>query len=122
LQATFTDHLYAGFHASTAEEYAEAFAKALSLPKQEILAMRLRARSSAQRFTEEAFSVHWIGQLETLVRLQLYPTVEESAFPMQGLLTGLLAGVIIQDMRKLVGGQVMGMLPSRAWMAAPGAL
>lgn len=36
---------------------------------EETLAMRLRARSSAQRFTEDAFAKKWIMQLERLVRL-----------------------------------------------------
>ncbi|KAI9815080.1 MAG: asparagine-linked glycosylation protein [Pycnora praestabilis] len=59
-----------GFHATTASEFADGFAKALSLPAQETLAMRLRARASAKRFTEEAFARHWIVQMEKLIELQ----------------------------------------------------
>jgi alpha-1,2-mannosyltransferase len=57
----------AGFHASTAEEFAEGYEKALSLP--DPLAVRLRARRSAKRFTEEAFSKAWLVQMEHLVAL-----------------------------------------------------
>lgn len=37
---------------------------------EETLAMRLRARSSAGRFTDEAFAARWIEEMEKLVRLQ----------------------------------------------------
>ncbi|KAI9658541.1 MAG: asparagine-linked glycosylation protein [Trizodia sp. TS-e1964] len=56
-----------GFHATTATEYAEAFGKALSLPADETLSMRRRARASAERFTEEAFEESWIAQMEHLM-------------------------------------------------------
>ena len=59
-----------GFHASTASEYSAAFAKALQLSPENTLAMRLRARKSAKRFTEEAFASKWIEQAERLVTLQ----------------------------------------------------
>ena len=59
-----------GFHASTAEQYAEAFAKALTLSDSETLEMRLRARKSAGRFTEEVFARKWIMHMEQLVLLQ----------------------------------------------------
>jgi alpha-1,2-mannosyltransferase len=57
----------AGFHASTVEEFAEGYEKALSLP--DPLAVRLRARRSAKRFTEEAFAKAWLVQMEHLVAL-----------------------------------------------------
>jgi alpha-1,2-mannosyltransferase len=57
-----------GFHASTATEFAEGFEQALALPDK--LAMRLRARESAKRFTEEEFARGWITQMEKLVRLR----------------------------------------------------
>jgi alpha-1,2-mannosyltransferase len=60
-----------GFHASTAEQYAAAFAEALSLSTEETVAMRLRARLSARRFTEEVFAGKWIEQMERLVALQV---------------------------------------------------
>ena len=58
-----------GFHASTPEQFAEGFAKALALSDDDALAMRLRARRSAQRFSEEVFSEAWVGELEKLVAL-----------------------------------------------------
>lgn len=63
-----------GFHASTADEYALAFGKALSLNSDGALTMRLRARKSAQRFREEVFSAQWIKQMEKLVKLQTGPS------------------------------------------------
>ncbi|CZR41474.1 alpha-1,2-mannosyltransferase alg-11 [Fusarium proliferatum] len=56
-----------GFHATTEEEFAEGFEKALSLP--DPLAFRLRARESAKRFTEEEFAKKWTVQLARLVSL-----------------------------------------------------
>ncbi|KAF2223272.1 alpha-1,2-mannosyltransferase ALG11 [Elsinoe ampelina] len=56
-----------GFHASTATEFAQGFGKALSMSKEETLAMRLRARKSARRFTEGEFRKKWTIHLETLV-------------------------------------------------------
>ncbi|KKK25432.1 alpha-1,2-mannosyltransferase alg-11, partial [Aspergillus ochraceoroseus] len=46
-----------GFHAQTEEEFAAAFEAALALSAEEKMAMRLRARKSALRFTEEEFAV-----------------------------------------------------------------
>lgn len=57
-----------GFHATTATEFAEGFEQALALPDK--LAMRLRARESAKRFTEEQFARGWITQMEKLVKLR----------------------------------------------------
>lgn len=59
-----------GFHATTPTEFAEGFAKALSLSPEDALAMRLRARKSAKRFSEEVFATAWVGQMEKLVALQ----------------------------------------------------
>jgi glycosyltransferase involved in cell wall biosynthesis len=59
-----------GFHASTEEQFAEGFAKALELPSSEALAMRLRSRESAKRFSEEVFSERWLKQLDALVALE----------------------------------------------------
>lgn len=56
-----------GFHASTSTEYADAFEKALSLSSSEALEMRMRARKSAKRFTEEVFRTKWRAQLRKLV-------------------------------------------------------
>ena len=58
-----------GFHATTAEEYAAAFDKALSLKPKDVLDMRLRARESAKRFSEEVFVKNWLEQMAKLVAL-----------------------------------------------------
>ncbi|KAJ4294490.1 asparagine-linked glycosylation protein [Kalmusia sp. IMI 367209] len=60
-----------GFHASTAEEYAEGFRKALSMSKEETLAMRRRARQSAGRFTDRGFAERWLLNMDRLVKLQV---------------------------------------------------
>lgn len=59
-----------GFHASNDAEYATEFARALSMSPEMTVAMRQRARASAKRFGEEAFSKLWIKQMEKLVSLQ----------------------------------------------------
>lgn len=56
-----------GFHATTAEDFAKGFEWALSVP--DPLEMRLRARQSAKRFTEEEFARKWIEETERLVAL-----------------------------------------------------
>ncbi|KAI0967931.1 glycosyltransferase family 4 protein [Xylaria arbuscula] len=56
-----------GFHATTETEYAEGFEKAFSLPNP--LAVRLRARKSAQRFSDEEFAKRWLTELQKLVPL-----------------------------------------------------
>ncbi|KAL7787757.1 glycosyltransferase family 4 protein [Trichoderma ceciliae] len=56
-----------GFHASTAAEFAAGYEAALSLP--DPLAMRLRARKSAKRFSEEVFEGKWLTQMDRLVAL-----------------------------------------------------
>jgi alpha-1,2-mannosyltransferase len=60
-----------GFHASTADEYAEGYLKALSLPPAETLAMRRRAKESAKRFTDQGFADAWIRNMDRLVALQI---------------------------------------------------
>jgi alpha-1,2-mannosyltransferase len=57
-----------GFHATTPQEFAEGYEKALSLP--DPLAVRKRARQSAKRFTEEEFATKWIEETERLVALR----------------------------------------------------
>ena len=56
-----------GFHATTADEFADAFDQALSLP--DPLAWRERARQSAKRFTEEEFERKWLQQMDRLMSL-----------------------------------------------------
>jgi alpha-1,2-mannosyltransferase len=63
-----------GFHASTEQQYADAFLKALSLPRNDALAMRHRARKSARRFTDRAFAEKWIANMDRLVLLQVERT------------------------------------------------
>ncbi|KAL5120123.1 asparagine-linked glycosylation protein [Pleosporales sp. CAS-2024a] len=60
-----------GFHATTAQEYAEGFHKALSLSPEETIAMRKRARKSAERFTDFGFAEKWLAHMEKLVALQV---------------------------------------------------
>ncbi|XP_014556939.1 glycosyltransferase family 4 protein [Bipolaris victoriae FI3] len=60
-----------GFHATTAQEYADGFRKALTLSPQETLDMRRRARKSAERFTDKTFADKWIKNAEKLVALQI---------------------------------------------------
>lgn len=59
-----------GFRATTEEEFAAAFEAALALPEEEKVAMRLRARKSALRFTEEEFARKWIVEVEKLVAMR----------------------------------------------------
>ena len=60
-----------GFHASTADEYAVEFDKALSLSGTQALEMRQRARKSAKRFTEEEFAKRWTAEMDHLITLQI---------------------------------------------------
>ncbi|ROT43587.1 family 4 glycosyltransferase [Sodiomyces alkalinus F11] len=53
------------YHATTATEFADGFEKALSI--KDPLAMRQRARRSAQRFGEEEFARRWQAQMEVLI-------------------------------------------------------
>jgi alpha-1,2-mannosyltransferase len=57
----------AGFHATTEREFADAFEQALSMPEDDTLAMRLRARASARRFDEGVFAQKWIAQMQRLI-------------------------------------------------------
>lgn len=59
-----------GYHATTANEFAQAYAIALSLPNEECLAMRQRARESANRFSEEVFMSAWTEEMAELLRLE----------------------------------------------------
>ena len=58
-----------GFLATTPDDFAEGFAKALELGTNLAFAMRERARKSSWRFSEQVFSEAWIKQLERLVLL-----------------------------------------------------
>ena len=62
--------LTVGYHASTASGFAEAYAKALVLPKDECIAMRERARVSASRFSDEVFMTAWTCEMQKLLRLE----------------------------------------------------
>jgi alpha-1,2-mannosyltransferase len=63
------DGLPTGFHASTEEDYAEGFVKAMALSTEEKVAMRKRARKSAARFGEDVFDERWLNALDKLVAL-----------------------------------------------------
>lgn len=59
-----------GYHASTTTEFAEGYAKALTLSDEECLAMRQRARESANRFSEHVFMKAWTQEMRQLLRLE----------------------------------------------------
>ena len=51
-----------GYHATNSEAFADAFHEILTLPPDEDLALRTRARTWAvQRFSEEEFERGWTG-------------------------------------------------------------
>lgn len=58
---------FVGFHAATNKEFAQAFEKALTV--EDPLAMRLRARESAWRFSEGEFARKWLEQMAALVTM-----------------------------------------------------
>ncbi len=60
----------AGFHATTPQTYATAFARALTLPADECHTMRLRARASSKRFTTAVFAAGWVRELEKPVGIR----------------------------------------------------
>lgn len=59
-----------GYHASTEQEYADSFRLALELPPKERVDIRLRARSSAQRFSDGRFSQGWVKEVAEMMRMQ----------------------------------------------------
>ena len=64
-----------GFHASTEEEFAQAFKKVLEeMGQEEREEMRASARRNAKRFTEEAFARKWVAEMEELIGLQVART------------------------------------------------
>ncbi|KAI4919569.1 asparagine-linked glycosylation protein [Alternaria incomplexa] len=65
-----------GFHATTAEQYADGFRKALTLSPEDTLDMRQRARRSAERFTDQVFAERWLKNTEKLVALQIERTAK----------------------------------------------
>jgi alpha-1,2-mannosyltransferase len=67
--------MFLGFHATTADEYAEGFRKALTLSLEETIAMRQRARKSAERFTDQVFAERWLKNMDKLVQLQVERTM-----------------------------------------------
>ncbi|OJD25018.1 hypothetical protein ACJ73_03622, partial [Blastomyces percursus] len=52
-----------GFRATTELEFAAAFEAALALPEEERVAMRLRARESSRRFSDEMFAQRWVREM-----------------------------------------------------------
>lgn len=65
------DGLPIGYLAETDDEFAAAFGTIAAMSPEERLAMRLRGRESAKRFTEQVFASHWIREMETLVQKQV---------------------------------------------------
>ncbi|KAK6495239.1 asparagine-linked glycosylation protein [Arthrobotrys musiformis] len=63
------DGLRTGYHATTAEEFAEGFKEALSLDEGDTVAMRERARESSLRFSEEIFEEQWNSVMDSLLDL-----------------------------------------------------
>ena len=63
-----------GFRASTDEQFAESFEAVFAMTEEERLAMRLSARESAKRFTEEAFAHKWDAEMQELIKLQVART------------------------------------------------
>ncbi|EPS42305.1 hypothetical protein H072_3730 [Dactylellina haptotyla CBS 200.50] len=59
-----------GYHAETADQYAEGFKQALSLDPKETVAMRERARKSSMRFSEEIFADQWDGVMDSLLAIK----------------------------------------------------
>lgn len=58
-----------GYHATDVQTFAAAFNSALSLPDEECLSMRRRARESSKRFSEAVFVANWKNVLKDLLRL-----------------------------------------------------
>jgi alpha-1,2-mannosyltransferase len=59
-----------GYHAETAEEFADRFRKVMETDVEERYAMRTRGRQVARRFTEETFAREWIAEVEKLVDME----------------------------------------------------
>jgi alpha-1,2-mannosyltransferase len=62
--------LMEGYHAITAAGFAEAYAIALSMSSKDVLAMRERARESANKFSGEVFMSAWTEEMVRLLRLE----------------------------------------------------
>jgi alpha-1,2-mannosyltransferase len=60
-----------GYHAETAEEFADAYRRVVQMQPDESFAMRVRAREVAKRFTEEVFARMWVEEVGKLVELQV---------------------------------------------------
>ena len=60
-----------GFRATTEQEFAAAFEAALELPEEEKVGMRMRARRSAKRFSDEEFAKGWVERMDGLVDMQV---------------------------------------------------
>lgn len=59
-----------GFHATTVEDFANGFELALSVP--DPVAMRIRARRSAERFGEVEFERKWLLEMDKLVKKAMH--------------------------------------------------
>ncbi|CAZ81070.1 unnamed protein product [Tuber melanosporum] len=59
-----------GFHATTKEEFADGYRKALELEGQVVANVRQAARRSAERFTEKVFAEKWLEAMAKLLQLE----------------------------------------------------
>ncbi|PWW74162.1 Glycosyltransferase Family 4 protein [Tuber magnatum] len=57
-----------GFHATTKEEFADGYRKALELEGREVANVRQAARKSAERFTEKVFAEKWLEAMAKLLQ------------------------------------------------------
>lgn len=60
-----------GYRAMTEPGFAGAFARALTLPEEQRIEMRLRARRNAQRFDDGVFEAKWLAQMDKLIQLNM---------------------------------------------------
>jgi alpha-1,2-mannosyltransferase len=60
-----------GYHAETEEQFAEAFRRVTSMSREDTIAMRLRGRANAKRFTEEVFAEKWVSEMDHLIEMQV---------------------------------------------------
>lgn len=60
-----------GYHAETEEQFAEGFRRVTSMSRDNTIAMRLRGRGNAKRFTEDVFAQKWVSEMDSLVKMQV---------------------------------------------------
>lgn len=60
-----------GYQAETEEEFAEGFRHITSMSSEDTIAVRLRGRANAKRFTEEVFAQKWVAEMDGLIKMQI---------------------------------------------------